>query len=95
METDTYDATENIFRGTFDSTDITFIVIFAFLFVCALLVPTAKNVYFSLNQNQLDKLKGKGNERIFRLLKQPELLSATIQITNTFIQVGIVIISCY
>ncbi|HIX02979.1 MAG TPA: gliding motility-associated protein GldE [Candidatus Odoribacter faecigallinarum] len=95
METDTYDATENIFRGTFDSTDITFIVIFAFLFVCALLVPTAKNVYFSLNQNQLDKLKGKGNERIFRLLKQPELLSATIQITNTFIQVGIVIISNY
>ena len=60
METDTYDAAQSIFRGSFDLLDITFLIILLFLLLVSALISGSEVAYFSLTPAQLDKLKEKG-----------------------------------
>lgn len=95
METDSYDAVQSIFRGSFDLIDIAFIIILLFLLLISALVSASEVAYFSLTPGDLDKLKEKGYDKVANLHKKPNLLLSTILITNNFVNVGIVIISSY
>ncbi len=95
METDTYDAAQSIFRGSFDLLDITFLIILLFLLLVSALISGSEVAYFSLTPAQLDKLKEKGYDKVCSLHRKPNLLLSTILITNNFVNVGIVIISTY
>jgi CBS domain containing-hemolysin-like protein len=60
-------------------------------------VSGAEISYFSLSMSDLEKLREDNpkNKLIFKLLKSPNHLLATILIANNFINVAIVIISAY
>ena len=89
METDAYDATQSIFRGTFDLADIVFLIILLFLLLCSALASASEVAYFSLSPGELEKLKEKGYDKVANLHQKPNLLLSTILITN------IVILSTY
>lgn len=95
METLANDAAQSIFRGTFDLTDIVYIVILLFLLLCSALVSGSEVAFFSLTPRELEKIREKGHDRVSNLHKKPNLLLSTILITNNFVNVGIVIISTY
>ena len=95
METDLYETTQSIFRGSFDLIDITLLVILLFLLLISALISGSEVAYFSLSPTQLENLKEKGYNKVFRLHRKPNLLLSTILITNNFVNVGIVIISSY
>ena len=95
LETDTYDAAQYIFRTTFDTADITLLIILAFLLLCAIGISMAKRAYFSFNQNQLDKFKEEGKNSLLRLLKSPDRLSYTLRAASIFIRTGIAVICSY
>lgn len=95
METDGYDAVNNLFRGSFDILDIGFIIILIFLLLCSALVSGSEVAYFSLTPGELDKLREKRYDKVLNLYKKPNLLLSTILITNNFVNVGIVILSTY
>lgn len=95
METLANDAAQSIFRGTFDLTDIVYIVILLFLLLCSALVSGSEVAFFSLTPRELEKIREKGHDKVSNLHKKPNLLLSTILITNNFVNVGIVIISTY
>ncbi len=95
METDTYDAVQSIFRGTFDIIDIILIIVLLLLLLFSASASASEVAYFSLSPSELDKFKKNGYNKILGLLKKPDLLLSTILITNNFVNVGIVIISSY
>lgn len=95
METDAYGAAQEMLRASFDLIDIIFIVILLFLLLCSALASASEVAYFSLTPGELEKLKGKGYDKVINLHKKPNLLLSTILITNNFVNVGIVIISTY
>ena len=95
METDSYDAVINIFRGSFELIDIVFLAILLFLLLISALVSGSEVAYFSLTPSDLKETKTKGYEKVNNLYKKPNLLLSTILITNNFVNVGIVIISTF
>ncbi len=95
METDSYDAVVNIFRGSFELIDIVFLAILLFLLLVSALVSGSEVAYFSLRPSDLKETITKGHEKVNNLYKKPNLLLSTILITNNFVNVGIVIISTF
>lgn len=95
METDAYDAAQFVLQGSFDLLDIILIVILLLLLMCSALVSASEVAYFSLTPGELEKLQGKGYQKVINLHKKPNLLLSTILITNNFVNVGIVILSTY
>lgn len=95
METDAYDAVQHVLRGSFDLFDIILLVILILLLLCSALVSASEVAYFSLTPGELEKLQGKGYQKVINLHKKPNLLLSTILITNNFVNVGIVILSTY
>lgn len=95
METDTFETVQSIFRGSFGMIDITLLIILLFLLLISALISGSEVAYFSISPTQLEKLREKGYDKVFRLHRKPNLLLSTILITNNFVNVGIVIISSY
>ena len=67
------------------------------LLICSALISGSEVAFFSLNASDLESLEEKTaeNERINKLLKQPQELLGTILIANNFVNVGIVILSSF
>ena len=66
------------------------------LLLASALISGSEVAYFSLTENDLEKLDSDNNpssDRILFLKEQPRTLLATILISNTFIKIAIVIIS--
>jgi putative hemolysin len=66
------------------------------LFIISFLVAGAEVAFFSLTYKDLNMLKTKqqpGLKRIVSLLEQPKLLLASMLITNSFVNIGIILIS--
>ncbi|MEG2276234.1 MAG: gliding motility-associated protein GldE [Odoribacter sp.] len=95
METDTYGAVQEVWRGSFEFLDIILIITLLFMLIISALVSASEVAYFSLSPKDLEKLKEKGCNKVCHLYKKPNLLLSTILITNNFVNVGIVIISTY
>ena len=78
-------------------------VLFAFLvglllLIFSALVSGAEVAFFSLNPNELEKLrksKSKNSHLVLKLIEIPDRLLATILVANNFINIGIVILSAY
>ncbi len=83
--------------------ELSFFLIFAYIFEIILIFSSAlisgsEIAFFSLSPNKLKKLKKsnlKSEKLIFKLLKKPEELLATILISNNFINISIVILSTF
>ncbi len=74
------------------------LVVVIFLLMSSALVSGSEVAYFSLSPSELNKLKRskfKIDQAVIRLLGIPDRLLATILVANTFINIGIVIISTY
>ncbi len=72
------------------------LLIVLFLIICSAFISGAEVAYFSLSPSELEELeKDKEYNEIFRLLKKPNQLLATILIVNNFINVAIVVLSAY
>ncbi len=68
----------------------------AVLFVIAFLVAGAEVAFFSLTYKDINMLKTKQQpafRRIVALLQQPKMLLASLLITNSFVNIGIILIS--
>ena len=63
--------------------------------MCSALASGSEVAYFALTPGDIDSLKERGYRKAVGLLKKPDLLLSTILITNSFVNVGIVIISSY
>ncbi len=83
--------------------ELSFFLIFAYIFEIILiffsaLISGSEIAFFSLSPQKLKKLKKsalKSEKLIFKLLKNPEELLATILISNNFINISIVILSTF
>lgn len=95
MDTDYFPPAEQIFTGSFGTIDLIFIIILLFLLICSALISGSEVAFFSLSPSQLKHLEEKGYEKACNLQKKPNLLLATILISNNFVNVGIVILSTY
>jgi len=76
---------------------IGFVVVFILL-LCSALISGSEVAYFSLLPKSIHNLRSnpsKRNNASLKLLKNPELLLATILVANNFINIGIVILSTY
>ena len=65
------------------------------LLFCSAFISGTEVALFSLNKDDLDKINSKDNKKgslIATLLEKPKKLLATIVITNTFINIGIIIL---
>ena len=65
------------------------------LLFCSAFISGTEVALFSLNKDDLDKINSKDNKKgslITTLLEKPKKLLATIVITNTFINIGIIIL---
>jgi len=74
------------------------LVVVIFLLISSALISGSEVAYFSLSPAELNKLKRskfKIDQAVIRLLGIPDRLLATILVANTFINIGIVIISTY
>lgn len=66
------------------------------LLLCSALISGSEVAFFSLSPNDFEKLQNEGDQsskRILKLKEQPEMLLATILVSNNFINIAIVILS--
>ena len=94
-----------IILNVFSQVDINFLqlenllifILIIILLTFSAFVSGAEISYFSLNMSDLDELNenNKKSKLIYKLLREPNSLLATILIANNFINVAIVIISTY
>ena len=90
----------SIFTGVelhlFNAEVLTSFSIIVLLVICSAFISGAEVSYFSLSASELDDLaKEKKSSMIFKLLKKPNQLLATILIANNFINVAIIVLSAY
>ncbi|NTW33980.1 MAG: gliding motility-associated protein GldE [Bacteroidetes bacterium] len=74
------------------------ILVIIFLLFCTAIFSGTEIAFFSLSPAQLDEIKtikSKKSKEVLKLLDNPKKLLATILVANTFINVGIIIISTY
>ena len=74
------------------------LIIVGLLLLFSALISGSEVAYFSLNPNDIQKLKKskkKISKKILANLKNPEKLLATILVANNFANIGIIIISAY
>jgi len=74
---------------------ILFIII---LLLCSAMISGSEIAFFSLTPTQISDIKEfrtSGSNKIIKLIEKPKLLLATVLITNTFINITIVILSTY
>lgn len=95
MDTDYFPPVEQIITGSIGIVEIIFIVLLIFLLICSGLISASEVAYFSLSPAQLKSLKEKKCDRVCSLQKTPNLLLATILISNNFVNVAIVVLSTY
>lgn len=67
-------------------------VILIFLLLSSAFISASEVAFFSLTPNEIDEIN---DRNIFKLLKYPNKLLATILVVNNFINVGIVVLSSY
>ncbi len=69
------------------------------LLLCSALMAASEVAFFSLSPSEIEKLRQHEdnpiNKNIVRLLEMPQTLIATLLITNTLINIGIVVIADY
>lgn len=102
METDDYyRQLEFIFlqvQGVSDFAIYTSFIIVILLLFCSAMISGSEVAYFSLSQRIINRLK-KSNQvidkKVAQLANQPEMLLATILITNNFINIAIIILSSF
>jgi putative hemolysin len=78
------------------ATNIVLIFIAAILFVISFLMAGSEVAFFSLTFKDINILKTKQQpayRRIVNLLEQPKILQATMLITNSFVNIGIILIA--
>ena len=63
-----------------------------FLLLSSAFISASEVAFFSLSPNEINEIN---DEDIFKLLKYPNKLLATILVVNNFINVGIVVLSSY
>lgn len=88
---------DTFYKGFSVEVGISFLF-FVVLIIGSAMVSGSETAFFSLTPNDLGKLRSKNDKisnLILKLLDIPKKLLATILITNTFINVGIVILSTY
>lgn len=95
MDTDYFPPAEQIITGTLGTLEIISIILLSLLLICSALVSASEIAFFSLSPAQLKLLAEKGHERACTLHEKPNLLLATILISNNFVNVAIVILSTY
>ena len=74
------------------------ILVVLLLLACSAAMSATETAFFSLTPTQLNAIKSvksASNHRILHLLEKPKLLLATVLISNTLVNVGIVIISTF
>ena len=88
----------NSFTGNITTEIILSLFIILLLLICSALISGSEIAFFSLSPAQLKDIRTKDskiNRMILSHLDIPKRLLATIQITNNFVNVGIVILSAY
>jgi len=88
----------NIVKAQLTFGHITGIIIVVFLLILSGMMSASEVAFFSLSPSKIDKLQKKHDlfgHRILKLLSNPEELLATILVANTFINIGVVIISAW
>jgi len=88
----------NIVLKTISFGQITGIIVIIILLFFSGIISACEVAYFSLSPADIEKIKKKPcytSYRLLKLLENPEKLLATILVTNTFINIGIVIISSW
>ncbi|MBN2612063.1 MAG: gliding motility-associated protein GldE [Bacteroidales bacterium] len=68
------------------------------LLICSALISGSEVAFFSLNPNDIEKLrksKLKSNRAVIKLIEIPDRLLATILVANNFVNIAIVIISAF
>ena len=88
----------NIVKSNLTFGHVTGLVIILILLVLSALMSASEVAYFSLSPVKIEKIRKKTDLfgfRILKLLAHPEELIATILIANTFINIGVVIISTW
>lgn len=97
MDTDPDSLLSILFLLAFPTTEILFgILTIALLLLASALISGSEVAFFSLTENDLEKLESDNNrssDRILFLKEHPKTLLATILISNNFINIAIVIIS--
>ncbi len=74
------------------------ILLMGFLLLCSAAISASEISFFSLSPRDLQEIENSGNrskKAILELLKNPKSLLATILIANTFVNIGIVILSTF
>lgn len=97
LETESIVHSASIFSPVSTGDIIGFIVL-AFLLFCSILFSGAQTTFFSLSassKSEIDQSKRRVHHLIRDLLKVPDKLLATMQITNSFIYVSIAILSAW
>jgi putative hemolysin len=71
----------------------------SFLLICSALMSASEVAFFSLSPTEIERLRqhedNETNKNILRLIDMPQTLLATLLITNTLINIGIVVVSDY
>ncbi|MBI2281258.1 MAG: gliding motility-associated protein GldE [Bacteroidetes bacterium] len=86
----------NSFVNPFSIEILVNLIIIIVLLVCSALVSGSEVALFSLNPNDIDKIKeaeDKGSANITLILNQPKYLLATILIANNIVNIAIIILS--
>lgn len=85
----------DIFLAVSPSAAIVLCIVLALLFVISFFASGSETAFFSLHSKDLNMLKTRPQpayKRIVSLLEQPKTLMASILITNSFVNIGIVVI---
>lgn len=100
MEADPFPAAmflfDNIVIKVFNFEQISELIVLIVLLFLSGIVSASEVAYFSLLPTDIEKIKKRktfSNSKLIKLLQEPEKLLATILVSNTFINIGIVIVS--
>ncbi len=86
----------NIVIKAFNFEQISEIIVLVILLFLSGVISASEVAYFSLLPKDIEKINKRinfANSKIIKLLQEPERLLATILVSNTFVNIGIVIVS--